>query len=165
MTLTSKLNSLVTAIAASVKGVKTLVNGNVADNSALTTIVKTNLVAAINEVNAKSQIAIDDGTTATSSVWSSSKTSASISSGIASVVAAAPAAFDTLIEIATELQSNQTASTSMLAAINNRLRFDAAQSLTAPQQTQALANIGGQDAASIAWTEVDLAAAFTAALV
>lgn len=52
MSLASRLSDLATAIGTSIKGVKTLVNGNAADLSALTTTDKTNLVAAINEVNA-----------------------------------------------------------------------------------------------------------------
>ena len=50
MSLASRLSDLATAIGTSIKGVKTLVNGNAADLSALNTTDKTNLGAAINEV-------------------------------------------------------------------------------------------------------------------
>ena len=43
------------------------------------------------------------------------------------------------------------------------VRFDAAQTLTAPQQTQARANIGAQSAAAIGDPDRDLVADYTAA--
>ena len=49
-TLQVRLQDLATRIATEVKALRTLLNGNAADNSALITTVKTNLVAAINEV-------------------------------------------------------------------------------------------------------------------
>lgn len=49
-TLETRLRDLATAIGTSVKALRTLVNGNAADLSALTTTAKNNLVAAINEV-------------------------------------------------------------------------------------------------------------------
>lgn len=49
MSLASRLSDLTTALGTSIKGVKTLVNGNAADLSALNTVDKSNLVAAINE--------------------------------------------------------------------------------------------------------------------
>lgn len=52
MSLSTNVSNLATRIATEVKGVRTLVNGNAADLSALTTTAKTNLVAALNELNA-----------------------------------------------------------------------------------------------------------------
>lgn len=49
-TLETRLRDLATAIGTAVKASKTLINGNVADLTGLTTTVKTNLVAAVNEV-------------------------------------------------------------------------------------------------------------------
>jgi len=51
-TLQVRLENLAAAIGGKIKEVKTLVNGNLADLSALTTTAKTNLVAATNEVRA-----------------------------------------------------------------------------------------------------------------
>ena len=51
-TLETRLRDLATGIGTKVKAVMTLINGNVADLSALTTTTKTNLVAALNEVRA-----------------------------------------------------------------------------------------------------------------
>jgi hypothetical protein len=51
-TLETRLRDLATAIGTGVKSVRTLINGNVSDLSALATTTKTNLVAALNEVRA-----------------------------------------------------------------------------------------------------------------
>lgn len=51
-TLETRLRDLATAVGTQVKALRTLINGNVADLSALTTTAKNNLVAAINEVRA-----------------------------------------------------------------------------------------------------------------
>lgn len=51
-TLETRLRDLATAIGTSLKATRTLINGNLADLSALTTTAKNTLVAAINEVRA-----------------------------------------------------------------------------------------------------------------
>lgn len=51
-TLETRLRDLATAIGTNAKALRTLINGNLADLSALTTTAKGNLVAAINEVRA-----------------------------------------------------------------------------------------------------------------
>jgi len=112
MSLATNVSNLATRVATEVKGLRTLVNGNVADLSALDTTVKTNLVAAINElkaalddidVTAQVQALIDDVTVSTTKVWSSSKTSAEIDAAVASLVDGAPALLDTLNELAAAL--------------------------------------------------------------
>jgi hypothetical protein len=52
MSLSSQLQSLATRISTECKALRTLINGNAADLSSLTTTVKTDLVSAINEVKA-----------------------------------------------------------------------------------------------------------------
>lgn len=52
MSLTTNLSDAFTRVATENKALRTLLNGNVADNSALTTTAKANLVAAINELDA-----------------------------------------------------------------------------------------------------------------
>lgn len=112
MSLATNISNLATRVATEVKSVRTLVNGNASDLSALNTTTKTSLVAAVNEVNTavsnidvSSQVAalIDDTTTSTSKVWSSNKTNSAITSAVAAVVDAAPAALDTLNELAAAL--------------------------------------------------------------
>lgn len=114
---------------------------------------------------------IDDGTTATDSTWSSSKIAGEIlallddsaTSGatktwsvdqiiaeiesradtkIAALVGDAPGLLNTLAEIADALNDNPDVIQDLLAAQALRLRFDAAQTLTAGQKTQGLDNLG-----------------------
>jgi hypothetical protein len=75
MSLATNVNNLATRIATEVKALRTLINGNATDLTALTTTSKTNLVSAINEVKASvaSAAGINDATTSTSSTWSSTK--------------------------------------------------------------------------------------------
>lgn len=103
MSLATNISNLATRIATEVKGLRTLINGNAVDLSALTTTSKTNLVSAINEVKATAGPQIDDATTSTTKVWSSSKTNTAIGAAVAAVVDAAPAALDTLNELAAAL--------------------------------------------------------------
>lgn len=51
MSLASRISDLATRAGQEAKSLRTLINGNVSTLSALTTTVKTNLVAAINELN------------------------------------------------------------------------------------------------------------------
>ena len=81
MSLSSNVGALATRIGQEFKALRTLINGNAADLSALTTTAKGNLVAAINEVKASVAAAssINDSATTTMSTWSSSKINTSLS--------------------------------------------------------------------------------------
>lgn len=87
MSLSSNVADLATRVATEIKAKATQINGNAPDLSALTTTAKTNLVAAINEVNSAvaGSSGIDDGATGTSTTWSSSKISGEISDAVAAV--------------------------------------------------------------------------------
>jgi hypothetical protein len=119
----------------------------------LTTTTKVSLVMAINEINAKVTSAgaqIDDTAPHTTSVYSSTKTDSQITNAIAQVksdiLGGAGPTVDTLKEIADLLASSDTSDATAMAAITtalaNRVRFDAAQTLTSGQMAQANANIG-----------------------
>jgi len=121
--------------------------------ASLSTTDKTNLVAAINEVNAKTAGAgaqIDDTTARTTTVYSSTKTDSQIADARAAlkteILGGAGPTVDTLKEIADLLTSSDTADDNAIAALTtalgNRVRFDAAQTLTAGEKVQANANIG-----------------------
>lgn len=145
MSLATNVTDLATRIASEVKTLRTLINGNAADLSGLTTTAKGNLVAAINEIagsvgNAGAQI--NDSTVSTLSVWSSSKTDAEIDAAVAALVSAAPGTLDTLNELAAAIGDDPNFAATLTADIGNRVRFDAAQGLTGPQQVQARSNIG-----------------------
>lgn len=118
-----------------------------ADLSSLTTTQKTSLVAAINELktaidNSGSSITISDSTSSTTEVWSSSKVSSAIAQAKSDLVNGAGAALDTLSELAAALGNDASFASTVTTALGYRLRFDAAQTLTAGQKTQACANLG-----------------------
>ena len=74
-------------------------------------------------------------------------------------------AYDTLLELQQALQNDQTGIAALTAAIDKRVRFDAAQTLTVPEQQQARDNIGAVAATDIGDTTTDFVAIFNAALV
>ena len=132
-TLIVRISDLATRMATECKSLRTLVNANGADLSALTTTQKVSLVAAINELKTAldalgTPITISDSTSSTTQVWSSSKVASEITSAKNALTNGAAAALDTLSEIA--------------AALGYRLRFDDVQTLTSQQKTQACTNLG-----------------------
>ena len=142
-----RITDLATRVATEIKSVKTLVNGNAADLSALTTTQKTSLVAAINELknavdNAGSSITISDSTSSTTQVWSSSKIASEIQAAKDALTNGAAAALDTLAELASALGNDASFASTVTTALGYRLRFDDVQTLTAQQKTQACANLG-----------------------
>ena len=146
-TLAARIADLATRLATECKSIRTLVNGNTADLSSLTTTQKTSLVAAINELktaidNSGSSITISDSTSSTTQVWSSSKVSSAIAQAKSDLVNGAGAALDTLSELATALGNDASFASTVTTALGYRLRFDAAQALTTGQKTQACANLG-----------------------
>jgi hypothetical protein len=143
-TLQTNLTNLATRIGTELKAHRTLINGNAADLSSLTTTAKSNLVAAINELQAAvaSATEINDASNGTAATWSASKIITELNDVKSDILGGAGAAFDTLQELATLIGENDGDITGILTALDNRVRFDAAQTLTAPQKTQALANIG-----------------------
>ena len=142
-----RITDLATRVATEIKSVKTLVNGNAADLSALTTTQKTSLVAAINELknavdNAGSSITISDSTSSTTQVWSSSKIASEIQAAKDALTNGAAAALDTLSELASALGNDANFASTVTTSLGYRLRYDAAQTLTAGQKTQACTNLG-----------------------
>lgn len=115
---------------------------------ALTTVAQTSLVAAINElqteINAAGGSIINDAAVSgnTTETFSANAILAKIAQVKTDILGGAAAAYDTLLELQTAIQNEETATTSILTAIGFRVRFDAAQTLTAPQQLTACTNIG-----------------------
>jgi hypothetical protein len=147
MTLETRIITLAQAIGTDVKTLKT----KQGDLTALTTTAKTNLVAAINEIAAlvgNAGVAIDDTATDGNATvtWSANKIYDSIAAAKTEVTNSltdgAAAALDTLSELAAALGNDSNFSTTIAAALANRVRFDETQTLTLVQQTQACANIG-----------------------
>ena len=79
------------------------------------------------------------------------------------LTAGAAAALDTLSELAAALNNDPAFAATIAAEIANRVRFDAAQTLTQPQMARARANIGAQSAAAIGDPDRNLVADYTAA--
>ena len=171
MTLEQRLIALAQAMGADVKALLAA-QGSL---SALTTTAKASLVAAVNELKtavdaaAGGGVSIDDGAGdgATAVTWSADKIFDAIEAAKTAVkndlTAGAAAALDTLSELAAALNNDPAFAATIAAEIANRVRFDAAQTLTSPQQTQARANIGAQSAAAIGNPDRDLVADYTAA--
>ncbi len=163
MSLATRIESLVIRVAQEFNDVRAK-TGNLAN---LTTTDKSNLVAAINELKAAvvSSSEIDDANIAISSTYSSSKIVTLLDALKSEILGGADAAYDTLVEIQQLLQNGTTGLDALLAAVNNRVRFDAAQTLSAPEQAQARSNIGAVAASDVGDTDTDFVAVFEGALV
>ena len=163
MSLATRIESLVIRVAQEFNDVRAKA-GNLAN---LTTTDKSNLVAAINELKAAvvSSAVIDDANIATTSTYSSSKIVTLLDALKSEILGGADAAYDTLVEIQQLLQNGTSGLDALLAAVNNRVRFDAAQTLTAPEQAQVRSNIGAVAASDVGNTDTDFVAVFEGALV
>lgn len=107
---------------------------------------------------------INDTTPSSTSVYSSSKTDNQISQAVANLVNGSPAALDTLKELSDALGGDSNFAATTSAALGNRLRFDAAQTLSAAQKTQGITNLGTVAATDIGDTTTDFVSIFVAAL-
>lgn len=171
MTLEQRLIALAQAIGADVKALLQA-QGSL---SALSTTAKNNLVAAINELKTALGNAVTGGVTiddaagdgATTVTWSADKIVDAIEVAKTAVkndlTAGAAAALDTLSELAAALNNDPAFAATIAAEIANRVRYDAAQTLTQPQMAQARANIGAQSAEAIGDPDHDIVADYTAA--
>lgn len=167
-TLEARLIALAQAVGADIKTARTARG----DLATLSTTAKTSLVAAINEVFAAigaAGAAINDSATngATTVTWSADKIFDSIEAAKTAVknelVNGSAAALDTLNELAAALGNDPSFATTIATEIANRVRFDAAQTLTAPQKVQALANIGAVGVLDIGNPDHDILADYVTA--
>lgn len=168
MSLETKIVALAQAVGADVKALR-LAQG---DLTSLTTTTKTSLVAAINELVLLVTDAggIDDTAASGGAVtWSVDKITSSITAARNALkdelLGGAGAALDTLAELAAALGDDPNFATTIATELGNRVRYDAAQSLTAAQKTQACTNIGAVELTAIGNPERDLAAVYAAAKV
>jgi len=176
MSFETNVTNLATRVATECKSIRTLLNGNAADLSALTTSAKSNLVAAINELNAAIAAAaagsgaISDNPTSTSTTWSSQKTSDQITAMKDSILGGAGGAYDTLQELKDLLDAQGGTETAAITAINtalgNRLRVDINnQGLTTVQQQNGRTNLDVYGTADIGDVTTNFVATFEAGLV
>lgn len=130
--LATNVADLATRVSTEIKAVRTLVNGNQAGLTALSTTAKSNLVAAINELYAALADAsgINDAVTSTDSGWSSTKTSTEITARISAIVDAAPGTLDTLNELAAALGDDPAFATTVTGQIATKANDNAVVHLT-----------------------------------
>lgn len=162
MTMETRLIALAQAIGADVKSLRAAQG----DLTSLSTTAKGNLVAAINEVVGlvgAGGVQIDDGAGNgdTGVTWSADKIFDSIELAKQavkdSILGGAGAALDTLKELADALNNDPNFAATIATQISNRVRYDAAQTLTTAQRLQACQNIGIGD------PEADFVAAYNTA--
>jgi hypothetical protein len=143
MTLELRILALAQAVGADVKALKTT-DGTL---SGLSTIEKSNLVAAINEVFTMAQSAgvqINDAAPATSTTvaYSPQKITSLITTAISNVLGGASAAYDTFIELQNILEADATATAGLVTTVAGKVTFTGTQTLTEAQKAFACANIG-----------------------
>lgn len=160
----TRLRELATALGTDWK----LLTGKIGDLATLSTTAKASLVAALNELktlvdNAASAPEVNDAATNNTNTWSSQKISDQITAAITALATGAPAALNTLDELAAALNDDPNAITALTTAVANRLRYDAAQTLTAPQKVQGNANLGSLSLVQAGDPDADLVAAYNAA--
>ena len=163
MSLATRIESLVLRVAQEFNDVRAKV-GNLTN---LTTTDKSSLVAAINELKATvvPSAVIDDAQVSATTTYSSTKIVALLDTLKAEILGGADAAYDTLLEIQQLLQNGTSGLDALLTAVNHRVRFDAAQTLTVAEQQQARSNIGAVAAGDVGDTDTDFVAVFEGALV
>jgi hypothetical protein len=151
-TLTTRLTDLATRIATETKSIRTLVNGNTADLSALSTTAKSSLVAALNElkgeidsVSSSVGAQIDDASSSSSKTWSSTKIAEQLSSQITAAIntleGGAGSAVDTLKKLGDLISADEGGIASLVTSLTTKLDFGGAQTLTLAQQAQGRANL------------------------
>lgn len=99
----------------------------------------------------------DASTTSTTTTWSAQKSTAAIAQVKTDILGGASAAYDTLLELQNIIVTDESTAAALATAVNNRVRFDASQTLTTPQMLQACTNLGIGD------PDTDFLAAYTAA--
>lgn len=162
MSLATRIESLVLRVAQEFNDVRAKA-GNLAN---LTTTDKSSLVSAVNELKTAvmSASAIDDQNTATTTTYSSSKIVSLLDALKTEILGGADAAYDTLQEIQQLLQNGTSGLDALLAAVNHRVRFDAAQTLTDAEKAQARSNIGAVAVTDVGNTDTDFVTLFEGAL-
>lgn len=185
VSLQTRLNDLITSIGTDYKQLRTWITGSSSgDLTGLTTATKTDLVAAVNEVNAKPSGGAPPDASETVKGVVELATLAEVATGTDTVRAVTPegvrqeriaikaeilgagvpAALDTLDELAAALADDANYAASTATALANRLRVDtAAQGLTATEKTNGQTNLDVYSKGELGNPETDLVALYTAA--
>lgn len=185
MSLQTRLSDLITAIGTDYKQLRTWITGSSSGNlTGLTTTAKTDLVSAINEVDAKPSSGSPPDATTTIKGVVELATLAEVATGVdtdrsvtpegvrqervalkAEILGAGvPGALDTLDELAAALGDDASYAASVTTALASRVRADtAAQGFDATEKSNARTNIAAVGSAEIGDPETDLAALYSAA--
>ena len=167
MSLSVKIQDLTTRVATEMKALRTLINGNLTNLSTLTTIEKTSLVGAVNEVNAKasSAAAINDAVTNTSTVWSGSKVDSSLTALKTELTNGAGAALDTFKELADAMGNDPTFAATITTSLASKASASDVTALTTTVGGKADASALTTLSTNVGDTNSDLVAIFNAGLV
>ncbi len=167
MTLQQRISALITAIGTDVKDIYTKVVP--AGGTTGQVLRKTSNTSYATEWATPSSTGatIDDTTAAADKVFSSTKTNALIATAKTEVQTAilggASSAYDTLVELQAFIEADATATSALTIAVGNRVRFDAAQTLTSGEKIQAKANIDAYGSVELGNPDTDLAALYVTA--
>lgn len=171
-----RVNDLANATGGQLKALRTLINGNLADLSTLSTTAKGSLIAAINEIDAELQsIAAaggatinDSATSSTTQTYSITKiinyVSDAISAAKDEILGGAGEAYDTLQELKALLDSTDGDLSALTIAIGKRVSTEASQGLTGPEKQNARDNIDVYSKAEIGTPDTDFVATLNTAM-
>lgn len=144
MSMETKIVALAQAIGNDVKDI----NGRIGTLADLSTTAKNTLVEAMNELYNLTGGIIDDlpQSGALETTWSSEKIHDTIEAAKSSVkselIGGASEALDTFKELQDALGNDPSFATTVATSLNNRLRFDDEQVLSAAEKLQACTNLG-----------------------
>lgn len=136
---------------------RTTANANsIGTLASLTTTNKSNLVAALNEVQASvssldltSLINDTASSGVTNKTFSADRILSLVGGSISALVDSSPATLDTLNELAIALGNDANFAATIATSMGNRVRVDAVQTFTVPEQTQARSNISAASVLSV----------------
>ncbi len=115
------------------------------------------------KINSVVAAIINDAVTVSGTTWSSAKIKNVVDTAVAALVNSAPGSLDTINELAAALGNDPNGLITLTNAVNNRVRFDAAQTLTAGQKQQARNNIDVYGKAEVGSPLTDFTAYYTGA--
>ncbi|QXO14613.1 head fiber protein [Gordonia phage Burley] len=138
---------------------------NLAIGTTGTTAKAGNYVPTWSEITSKPAVIASGADAAAARTAIGAQSAAEVDAKIAALVNGAGATLDTLKELADALGGDANFAATMTTALGNRLRLDAAQTLTEPQRAQGRTNLDVYSKTEIGNPENDLVAVFEAALV
>ena len=158
MTTSTNVTLLATRAGQEAKALRTLINLNAADLSALNTTEKTNVVGALNEVLAAANAGptINDAGTTTSDVISAAEIAIRTQAAIDGLIGSSPEALNSIQELAAALQNSPDTIANIIAAQGtNTVNITTAQNTADGAVTDAAAAQGTADTAVTAAATAD----------